>query len=112
MGEAEALRADWRRQAAEAGVGAIDLPATAPELPGMVAVDRQAIVAEALERVATQSSTWLHADLSQEIATLVPAGAAASATELVELVDELTATAAEGCVELQPEVPAGVARRC
>ena len=111
VGEAEALRADWRRQAAEAGVGAIDLRATAPELPGMAAIDRHGVVAEALARVATQSSTWLHADLSREIATLLPAGATASATALVELVDELTATAAEGCVELQPERPAGVARR-
>ena len=32
----------WRRQAAEAGVGAIDLATTAPALPGMATV-RQAV---------------------------------------------------------------------
>ncbi|MGH3369522.1 MAG: MobF family relaxase [Nocardioidaceae bacterium] len=105
VGEADALRADWRVQAAAAGMGSIDLPTTAPELPGMAAIDRPAIVAEALARVAAQSSTWLHADLSREIATVLPSGAAASATDLVELVDELTVVAAAQCVELQPERP-------
>ncbi|MGI8808231.1 MAG: MobF family relaxase, partial [Acidimicrobiales bacterium] len=111
VGDAEALRADWRRQAAAAGVEGITVTTTAPELPGMAVVDREAIVAEALARVTAGSSTWLHGDLSGEIATLLPAGAVASGEELVELVDELTALAAERCIELQPEVPADVPRR-
>ncbi|MGH9165280.1 MAG: hypothetical protein ACRDZW_07210 [Acidimicrobiales bacterium] len=51
------------------------------------------------------------ADLARHIATLVPAGAAASAGDLVALVDELTEAAARSCVELAPEAPLGVARR-
>ncbi len=110
MGEAEALRADWRAQAAAVGVDGITVDTTAPELPGMAALDREAVVAEALVRVSTESSTWLHADVSRHVATLLPAGAA-SATDLAALVDELTALAADRCVELQPDVPANLARR-
>ena len=111
VGDPEALRADWRAQAAAAGVEALDVVATTPGLPGLAAVDRAGIVAEALARVAAEFSTWLHADLSRHIATLLPAGATATAAEAVALVEELTAVAASSCVELQPEVPAGVARR-
>ncbi len=111
VGDAEALRADWRRQAAAAGVVGIAVSTTAPELPGMAVVNREAVVAEAIARVTAASSTWLHGDLSGEIATLLPAGATASAEELVELVDELTALAAERCIELQPDVQADVPRR-
>jgi len=111
VGDAEALRSDWRRQAAAAGVEGLTLSTTARELPGMSVVDREAIVAEALVRVTAASSTWLHGDLSGEIATVLPAGCAASAQELVDLVDELTALAAERCVELQPEEPDDVPRR-
>ncbi len=111
VGEAEALRADWRAQAAAVGVDGITVDTTAPELPGMAAIDREAVVAEALVRVSTESSTWLHADVSRHVATLLPADAAASATDLVALVDELTALAAGRCVELQPDVPAHLARR-
>ncbi|MGH9176947.1 MAG: ATP-dependent DNA helicase, partial [Acidimicrobiales bacterium] len=79
--------------------------------PGLASVDRPGIVSEALARVAAESSTWLRADLSRHIATLLPAGAAASASDAVDLVEELTALAAGRCVELLPEAPAGVARR-
>ncbi len=54
----------------------------------MAVVDRDAIVAEVLARVAAGPSTWLHGDLIGEIATLLPAGCAAAAEKLVELVDE------------------------
>lgn len=111
VGDPEALRADWRAQAAAAGVEALDVVPAVAGLPGLVGVDRAGIVAEALARVAAESSTWLHADLSRHIATLLPAGAAATAAEAVGLVEELTAVAAGVCVELQPEAPAGVARR-
>ncbi|HET9443101.1 MAG TPA: AAA family ATPase, partial [Acidimicrobiales bacterium] len=110
VGDAEALRAEWRRRAGPVGVEAVELPAS-PALPGMASVDREGIIAEALARVAADSATWLVADLAREIATLVPAGAAASATELVELVDGLAAQAAGRCVELHPPAPAGVACR-
>ncbi len=113
VGDPEALRADWRAQAAAAGVESIDVVASSAGLPGLDldGIDRAGIVAEALARVAAESSTWLHADLSRHIATLLPAGAAASGAEAVALVEELTALAAGQCVELQPEAPAGVARR-
>ncbi|HVM06544.1 MAG TPA: MobF family relaxase [Acidimicrobiales bacterium] len=111
VGDPEALRADWRAQAATAGVAALDVVAAAPGLPGLDGIDRPGIIAEALARVAAESSTWLHADLSRHIATLLPAGAAASGAGAVALVEELTALAAGQCVELQPEAPAGVPRR-
>ncbi|HUR23541.1 MAG TPA: hypothetical protein VMZ73_06685 [Acidimicrobiales bacterium] len=99
--DAEVLRAEWRRRAAAVGTDALELP-TFPARPGTALVDREAVIAEALARVAAESATWLAADLAREIATLVPAGAAATAAELVELVDELAAEAARRCVELHP----------
>lgn len=111
VGDAEALRADWRAQAPAAGVESLHVVPAVAGLPGLAGLDREAIVAEALARVAAESSTWLHADVSRHVATLVPPGAAAGASEAVALVEELTAMAAARCVELQPEAPTGVARR-
>ncbi|HEX2701766.1 MAG TPA: hypothetical protein VHM89_16305 [Acidimicrobiales bacterium] len=109
MGDPEALRADWRAQAAAAGLDALHVVRTAP---GLASVDRSGIVAEALARVAAESATWLHADLSRHIATLVPVGAAAGGAETVALVEKLTAwPQAKQCVELQPEAPADEPRR-
>jgi hypothetical protein len=68
----------------------------------MTTLDREAIATEALERMAAESATWLHADLAREIATLVAPEAAGSGAELVELIDDLVATAADCCIELHP----------
>ncbi|MGH9165279.1 MAG: MobF family relaxase [Acidimicrobiales bacterium] len=59
VGDAEALRADWRHQAARAGVTSLVVPGAAPVLPGMAGLDRHPIITEALARVAQGSSTWL-----------------------------------------------------
>lgn len=111
IGDHEALRASWRRRAAEVGADALDLPAGQASLPGPAYLDREAIVAQALARVAASSSTWMIADLAREIATLLPPGAAASAPGLVALVDELADAAASRCVELHGPAPAGAPRR-
>lgn len=107
IGDAEALRASWCRRAAELGVESLDLPAGQPSLPGTGALDREAIIAQALQQVAASASSWLAADLAREITTLVPPEAAASAAELVALVDELATDAAGRCVELHRPAPAG-----
>ncbi|MGH9154046.1 MAG: MobF family relaxase, partial [Acidimicrobiales bacterium] len=98
VGDAEVLRAEWRRRAAAVGVEALELPAS-PAPPGTAAFDPEAVIDQALARVAADSATWLAADLAREIATLVPAGAAGSAGELVQLVDRLAARAAGRCME-------------
>lgn len=111
IGDAEALRAEWCHRAAEAGVDTLTLPSGQGQLPGTAVLDREAIIDEALGRVAASSSTWLTADLAREIATLVPAEAASSVDALVELVDELATDAAGRCVELHGTPSPGVATR-
>lgn len=54
VGNAEVLRAEWCRRAAAVGVDAVELP-TQPALPGTERLDRQALMAEALDRVAADS---------------------------------------------------------
>jgi conjugative relaxase-like TrwC/TraI family protein len=99
--DADALRAEWRERAATLGVGALALQSTR-RLPGMRRVDRDAVIAVAIDRVGQQGATWLQADLAREIATLVPADAAGSASHLVQLVDELAAEAGGRCLDLHP----------
>jgi hypothetical protein len=111
IGDAEALRASWCWRAAELGVEPLDLPGGQGSLPGTAPVDRNAIIDQAIAQVAASSSTWLAADLAREIATLVPPEAAASAVDLVVLVDELATEAAGRCVELHRAAPAGTACR-
>ena len=73
----------------------------------------EAVIAEALALVvvASSSSTWLRADLAREIAARLPADVASSAREVVEIVDRLSADAADRCVELHPAAKPGVACR-
>jgi len=73
--------------------------------------DREAVMGEALRRVGEQGSTWLHADVGREIATLVPPEAATSATEMVEIVDRLAGAAMARCIELHPPELASVPLR-
>lgn len=111
VGDAEALRAEWCQRAASAGVDTLEPPSGQREVPGTVVADRDAIIKEALTQTVATSSTWLAADLAREITTLVPADAAASATGLVALVDELAAEAAGRCVELHGPASPGVTTR-
>ena len=111
VGDPETLRAQWRHQAAEVGVEELDVPAISRRRPGTTTIDREVMITEALDRVAADAATWLHADLAREIATLVPAGAAASGPALVELIDDLVTSAAERCVELHPPAPPAAPRR-
>ena len=97
--DAEALRADWQRQALDAGYRLPVVP-SGRSLPGLAGVDREAVLDEALRRVAKQDSSWLQADLMREVSTLVPADAAPSAEALVALVDSLATEAAGRCTEL------------
>jgi len=111
VGEPEALRASWCRRAAAIGVEAIDPPVVRPRLPGTAAIDRKALVAQALAAVTSSSSAWLSADLPREVAAILPPEAAASAGDVVALVNELASAAAGHCVELHRPAPAGVACR-
>jgi hypothetical protein len=106
-----ALRAEWRRQAHDAGLA---LPSPAPKrhsLADLVPWDDKTIVAAAIERVAAGSSTWLQADLAREIAALLPAQATRSSKALVAHVDKLATKARERLVELHPPAPARSRRR-
>ena len=111
IGDAEALRASWWRRGAELGVEVLDLPAAQPSRPGTATLDREAIIAGALQQVGASASSWLAADLAREIATLVPPEAAASAAEVVALVEELATEAAGRCVELHRPPPPGAPSR-
>lgn len=111
VGDVQALRAEWRERAREAGFEPPVVAVGHRQRPPLADVDREAVVAGALARVGEQGATWLRADLAREVATLTPAGAAGSAEALVALVDELAAEAAGRCVELHPPVPTGVVCR-
>ena len=106
-----ALRNEWAERAADLGVDRRALTSEQLRVEGSSRFDREAVVTEALVRVTSESSTWLRADLAREVATLVPPGAARTATELVALVDELAEVAAGRCTELHPAPPAGVPLR-
>lgn len=108
--EADSLRAEWTQRARASGLELPSLPRR-QRRQTQAGWDRQAVITEALARVAEQSSTWLRADVAREIATLVPADAARSAKQLVRLVDELAEAAALRCEELHPSAPAITARR-
>jgi conjugative relaxase-like TrwC/TraI family protein len=106
------LRGEWLERADAAGLDPLTLPVNQPSRPGITTgLDREAIVTEALRRVAAESSTWLPADLAREIATLVPPDASDTGADLVTLVDELAATAAARCIELHPPSLPGVSLR-
>ncbi|CAN5720432.1 hypothetical protein BH20ACT2_BH20ACT2_19970 [soil metagenome] len=107
----EMLRAEWRGRAREAGFDPDRLGTGVSRLHGLDAVDREAIVADALARVTDQGSVWLRADLAREIAAFIPAGAVADPDGLIEMIDGLAAEAAGRCVELHPPAPAGVPAR-
>lgn len=104
--DADALRNEWRREAQASGFERVSLPAGQRELFAATSIDRDAVVAEAIERVATSSSAWLRTDLAREVAALVPTDAVSSSVELTRLVDELADDAIARCVELHP--PASV----
>jgi conjugative relaxase-like TrwC/TraI family protein len=71
------LRSEWLERADAAGLVPLTQPVNQPSRPGITTGwDREAVVIEALRRVAAESSTWLPADLAREIATLVPPDAA------------------------------------
>ena len=106
--DATVLRGEWRATTRAAGFDPDRLGLGQARLPGLGVLDRDAVVAEAVRRVAEAGSVWLRADLAREIATLVPAGTVADAAELVDLVDELAAQASGRCVELHPRADPGV----
>jgi len=88
----------------DAGVDPVSVPVSVPSRSRKARWDPEAVMSGALARVTGRSSAWLRADLAREIAILLPADAAGSGAEVVELVDRL-AEAAEGrCVQLHPGV--------
>ena len=106
-----ALRAEWQGQARAAGFEVPSRPPTKQSVADMVPWHDQTIVAEAIERVAARSSTWLQADLAREIAALVPAKTARSAQSFVAKVDALAERARAQMIELHPPAPARSRRR-
>jgi hypothetical protein len=102
------LQDDWHERAAAAGLD-VEGPAIHGPRPRLAdPVDRDTVIATALERVAEQGSSWIEADLAQEIAAQLPPGSVGAAGELLALVDDLAAEAAGRCVELHPPAEAGV----
>jgi conjugative relaxase-like TrwC/TraI family protein len=68
------------------------------------------LIAEAIRKVAEESSTWLRADIARHIATLVPTEGA-TAAQTVARIDHLAARAEARCVGLGPERPDALLRR-
>lgn len=70
--DADELRARWRRRAVDVGfeLSAVTGGPAWPSSPAQL--DRELIVATALDRAARESSTWLPADLSRHLATSPP----------------------------------------
>lgn len=62
----------------------------------------EALIAEALRRVTAESSTWLRADVARHLSNLIPAGASASATETVGMIDALADLVMKRCVPVGP----------
>lgn len=97
----EALRANWQQRASAAGL-------EPPSIPGQRRLtvttpwEPEAALVEAMNRVASQGSSWLGPDLACEIATLIPSDAVASGPGLVEMVEHLAERAIGNCVELHP----------
>lgn len=100
----EALRANWQQRASAAGLKPPSILGQR-RLVTMSAWEPATVTAEAMHRVSNQGSSWLGVDLAREIATLIASDAAASAEELVAMVERLTDRALEGCVELHPPAP-------
>jgi conjugative relaxase-like TrwC/TraI family protein len=105
------LRREWLERATTAGFGPVVLARPGPGPRAADTVDRDAVIATALERVAEQGSTWIRADLAREIAAQIPAGAACGAHDLLGVVDDLATEAAGRCVGLHPPAAADVPRR-
>jgi conjugative relaxase-like TrwC/TraI family protein len=99
--DAAALHRTWSQQAHEHGFDIRILGDALHRLPGPARATDEEIVAEALRRVAGESSTWVEADLARHVATLITLedGGAARA---VERIDALAARALDRCVELSP----------
>lgn len=110
MSPAATLRAEWIDRADAAGFDLADLPRARQASP-LVTIDEDLVIAQAVERVAGQSATWLRADLGREIAALLPPDVAADGAALVTLVDDLVESAAARCLELHPMSTTTEARR-
>lgn len=108
---AVALRAEWVERAIAAGFDPAALPTARREPETVIALDADTVIAQAIERVGGESSTWLRADLARELATLVPPGVAADGEALAVLLDALAERAAARCVELHPPSPLGAPKR-
>jgi len=108
---ADELRREWMVRAQEAGFEALALPRCPVQPTQGAFLDDQAVIAHALDMVASSSSTWLRADLAREIAACLPAEVAKSAADLVRIVDELAERACQRCVELHPPARNNAARR-
>ncbi|MEJ7583314.1 MAG: MobF family relaxase [Acidimicrobiales bacterium] len=81
---------------------------TQAQLPGSFTEPQRSdmeLLAEALRRVAEESSTWLRADIARHLATLLPTGQGATAADVVARIDDLAAQAEAQCVGLAPERP-------
>ena len=102
--DAEALHAEWTREAR--GMG-FDPAGLVPDL--LVDVDRTGwtipdddLIDEALLHASDESSAWLRADLARQLATILDARSFGSGAELVAEVDRLAALAEARCVPLGP----------
>lgn len=96
------LHTAWRDQAVDAGFDPGHFPAGQRRLltPGL---DPEQVIAASIAAVSDQTSTWLRADLSREIAARLPPEAAQGSDALVTLIDELTRKAEAQCEGLHPE---------
>ncbi len=102
------LRDDWLERAEAAGFDVDNLAIARPHRRLRDTVDRDTVIATALERVAGQGSSWIEADLAREVAAQLPPRSVGDTGELLALVDDLAAASMGRCVELHPPPETGV----
>ncbi|MGQ0434495.1 MAG: MobF family relaxase [Microthrixaceae bacterium] len=101
---ASELHRSWADQAMDVGIAIRELTPEGLAAParGPGPVDDAVLATEALRRVEEESSTWLVADLARHVATLLPPGAAGSASAHVAFINRIATSAAARCLELAP----------
>ncbi|QYG91000.1 relaxase domain-containing protein [Iamia sp. SCSIO 61187] len=105
------LHQTWREQAAAVGFDpdgltseGVGSPIDAPILSD------DELIAEALRRISQEASTWLRADLTRHLATLI-APNDLTGSEAVKRIDRLATSADTQCVPLGPPTEPGAPRR-
>lgn len=102
---ADKLHAEWAAEARARGFDPARLTTEQirRDRPRPARIPEDDLVDDALALVAAESASWLRADLTRHLTTLLDPSHATSAAHLVAEVDRLAAVAEQRCVPLGPE---------